>query len=305
MPLAERVRALAGAGSIGFTPGSFAKIGEVRTLLAPGTTVRIGWPSDKVTPDRLIATAKAAREQEMAPFALVPARRLASETEARDYLHRLVTEAGVRDIQLVAGDREPPRGPFRDSLDVLDSGILETAGLARVGVAAHPGGHPHADDAELRRALRVKQAWHERTGIRVRARTQVVFDAAAVPTWAREVLWAEAPSLDLEVGVCGPVPLSEAVAYAHRCSGELGVHEVARAEGIDPADPPDREFDAGRALVTLARWLETDPATPLAGLMINQFGGTERTCRWLSAVQAGDFEVDHDTILVSENWRDL
>jgi len=295
MALTETVQRLAAGGSIGFTPGSFARIGDVRPLLPKGTTVRVGWPSDKVTPDRLVATAVELRQQGMVPFVLFPARRIAGEAEGRDFLARLVGEAGVTDIQLVAGDREPPAGPFRDSLDVLESGILEDAGLERVGVAVHPGGHPLADEAELRRALRAKWAWSRRTGIPVRARSQVVFDAAAVPAWAHEVLWTEAPGMELEIGIPGPVAADTLVGYAERVGGEVALRELQRGTGIDPGAPTGA-FDAGAAVVTLARWLEREPDAPVVGLMVNQFGGIRPSAAWLTALMRGAFTLSGESL---------
>jgi len=296
MALKETIQRLAAGGSIGFTPGSFAKTGDVRPLLPTGTTVRVGWPSDKVTPDRLVATAAALREQGMFPFVLFPARRIASEAEGRHVLRRLVGEAGVADIQLVAGDREPPAGPFRDSLDVLDSGILEDAGLQRVGVAVHPGGHPIAEEADLRYALRAKWAWSRRTGIPVRARSQVVFDAAAVPAWAHDVLWTEAPGMELELGIPGPVAADTLVGYAERVGGRVALNELQRGAGIDP-EVPRGAFDAGAAVVTLARWLEQEPDAPVVGMMVNQFGGIRPSAAWLMALMGGAFTVSADSLI--------
>ncbi len=288
MALAQTIARLAAGSSVGFTPGSFRKLGDARTLLPAGTAVRVGWASDKVTPDKMIAAAGGLKAQGMAPFILFPARRLHSEDEGRDTLRRLVTEAGVADILLVAGDREEPLGPFRDSRDVLASGILEDVGLQRVGVAVHPGGHPVADEASLRRALREKVAWSQRTGIPLRARSQVVFDVGAVEAWAHDFLWCEAPGLPLELGIPGPVDAAKLATFAQRIGGATAVAELQRGTGIDPA-APEGAFDPGAAAVTLARWLEREPEAPLVGLMVNQFDELGPSAAWLAAVKRGDF----------------
>lgn len=295
MALAETLQHLAADSSVGFTPGSFKKLGDARRLLPAGTTVRVGWASDKVTPEKMLAAAGGLRAQGMQPFVLFPARRQASEDQARDFLQRLVNEAGVADILLVAGDREPPVGPFRDSLDVLASGILEDVGLQRVGIAVHPGGHPVADDAALRRALREKAAWSQRTGIPIRARSQVVFDVGAVPAWAHNVLWREVPGLPLELGIPGPVAADKLVAYAHRIGGDLAVAEVRRGTAIDP-DAPAGNYDPGAAAVTLANWLAREPDAPLVGLMVNQFDQLSPSAAWLAALKRGTFTVTDATV---------
>lgn len=296
MALAEIVQRLAAGGSVGFTPGSFKKLGDVRPLLPAGTRVRVGWASDKVTPEKMLAAAGGLRAQGMQPFVLFPARRLESEEQGRAFVRRLVQEAGVADILLVAGDREPPLGPFRDSLDVLASGILEDVGLARVGVAVHPGGHPVADDAALRRGLREKAAWSQRTGIPIRARSQVVFDVAAVPAWAHDFLWQEVPGLELELGIPGPVPADKLVTFAGHIGGRLALAELARGTSIDP-DAPAGTYDPGTALVTVARWLEREPEAPVVGLMVNQFDQLRPSAEWLAALKRGDYRLTAEKLV--------
>lgn len=209
----------------------------------------------------------------------------------REILGQLVDRAGAREVLVVAGDQQRPYGPYRDSLDLLDSGLLEAHGMARVGVAVHPQGHPTASDAELRRYLRAKQAWSDRTGVPVRARTQFVFEVAPVARWYHEVLAEDAPRLEFEVGIPGPLSAATAIKFARRCCDALGIDSFlaahptsmeARAEVIDP----------GATVVGLARLLEEEPSVPLAGLHFYPFGGFRRTAAWINAVTAGRFTLE-------------
>ena len=90
---------------------------------------------------------------------------------------------GVEQALLVAGDLEKPLGPYMSTLDIIDSGLLENSSLKRLGVAGHPEGHKQVADDVLLAALRHKQAFAARTGLKLHIATQFTFDADAIIEW--------------------------------------------------------------------------------------------------------------------------
>src|SRR5437660_89173 len=107
------------------------------------------------TPDRCFATtctrfrARSARRSAPRPcsrrrrggFNPVPhiaVRRLASFTQASDFLQRAVGEAQIRTALIIGGDPDYPVGPFPDSADLLGSGLIEGYGLREVAFAGYP-----------------------------------------------------------------------------------------------------------------------------------------------------------------------
>ncbi len=101
------------------------------------------------------------------PVPHVAVRRLASFTQASDFLHRAVSQAGVERVLLIGGD-DSPVGPFRASLDVLGTGVLERHGLGHVSFAGYPEGHPAIDQRTLDAALQAKVALARRADCRCR-----------------------------------------------------------------------------------------------------------------------------------------
>ena len=51
-------------------------------------------------------------------------------------------EAGVDEVLIIGGGVDQPVGAFDNSLQVLETGLLQKHGIRRVGVAGHPEGSP-------------------------------------------------------------------------------------------------------------------------------------------------------------------
>ncbi len=119
----------------------------LRKLLDPGTTVFVNHPPSVTHHDIVAACVRLHR----AGYVAVPhvaARRLASFTQASDFLQRAVGEAGVERILLIGGD-DSPTGPFRASLDLLATGVVERSGVQHVSFGGYPEGHPAIDTNTL------------------------------------------------------------------------------------------------------------------------------------------------------------
>ena len=143
---------------------------------APGTDVTITFLSGDDYRHNVEA-ATALRSAGYNPVPHIAAREMASREALDDFLAWLRGEAGVTRILLISGDTAPAGGPFKSSLDVRASGLLEARGITRLGVAGHPEGHPYLETAE---ALDVLDAWrewgHERK-IHVEVMTQFCFES--------------------------------------------------------------------------------------------------------------------------------
>ncbi len=154
------------------------------------------------------------------------ARRIGSEAELARAVSRL-REGGVEQVLVIAGDAAHPAGAYTNSLELLESGLLEKAGFARVAVAGHPEGHPAVAGPELWAALRAKQAWADRTGIAMHVVTQFGFDPAVICGWVRE-LGRNGVRLPVHVGMAGPTPLPKLIKYAIACGVGASVRGAMR-----------------------------------------------------------------------------
>jgi methylenetetrahydrofolate reductase (NADPH) len=218
----------------------------------------------------------------------IVARRLATERALQDALGEL-SDAGVEQVLLVAGDLERPVGKFASTVEVMDTGLLENSGIRRVGVAGHPEGHKSIGPGALLAALRHKQEFGARTGIKVHIVTQFGFNPEAVCAWDKHAT-EEGISLPVHVGIAGPTPLPKLIKFAMQCGVGASMHSLMKNMST---------------MANLAR-LATTPDEMLLGLIRGRaayggsrfvqphfyaFGGTMATATWLRAVVDGSFTV--------------
>ena len=273
----RRVAALIGAASIEISPRDEPVREQLPEFLAAGETVFVNYPGSATHHDIVAACVKL-RRAGFTPVPHVAARRLASFTQLRDFLQRARGEAGVTRIFVVAGDLVPAAGPFRDSLDLLATGLIEATGIGQVGFAGYPGGHPRIDRSSLALALRAKIAAARQRGLEVSLVTQFGFDAAAITRWMAS-LREDGILCPVRVGLAGPATIATLAKFAVRCGigaslRALGRGQTAFARILVEATPDT-------LIETLAAAEHRDATKD--GLHIFTFGGARRTAAWIHA----------------------
>ncbi|MNM80031.1 Methylenetetrahydrofolate reductase [compost metagenome] len=128
---------------------------------------------------------------------------------------------------MIAGDLATPAGPFADSTSIIESGILERAGIKVVGVGGHPQGHPVMTSAERWRVLENKCQRIEERGMAPLVITQFAFDAGIVLAWLNE-LRARGITHPVLVGVPGPASIARLVRYAAMCGVAASTSMLSR-----------------------------------------------------------------------------
>jgi methylenetetrahydrofolate reductase (NADPH) len=218
---------------------------------------------------------------------LTPVPHLAARCMAgRDALDRLLSDlrerADVDTVFLIAGDIARPSGPFADSLSVIESGLIERHGFARVGIAGHPDGHPDVADEVIWQAMQAKTAALRDHGLVCQVVTQFSFDAERVVTWLGEVE-ARAIGANIRLGIPGPASAKTLLRYAARCGVSASASAVAKYG-----------FSLGRLfgsagpdafLAKLLLGMEGLPASKVK-LHLFPFGGFQEVSRWLSQAAA-------------------
>ena len=271
----RRVVALTAAATIEISPRADLAREQLPEFLAAGETVFVNYPGSATHHD-IVAACVNLRRAGFAPVPHVAARRLASFTQLRDFLQRARGEAGVTRIFVIAGDLVPAAGPFRDSLDLLATGLIEATGIGHVGFAGYPGGHPRIGRSSLASALRAKIAAARQRGLEVSLVTQFGFDAAAITRWIAS-LREDGILCPVRVGLAGPATIATLAKFAVRCGvgaslGALGRGQSAFARILTQATP-DALLEA---LVALE-----GPDIPIEGLHLFTFGGVAHTLHWL------------------------
>jgi methylenetetrahydrofolate reductase (NADPH) len=200
--------------SLEMTGRDAARLEEAATLLPAGTRVNITYLAGE-TPEQRVGAARAAGCLGFTPVPHLAARRVRSSAELTEFLAALGEVAAVDEVFVVGGDPATPAGPYADGLAVLRSGVLQEAGVRRVGVAGYPEGHPDIATTTLDEALRAKVALLTEQGLVPAVITQFGFDVQPVLRWIHG-LRRHGIDAQVRVGVPGPVGIKRLLSYARR-----------------------------------------------------------------------------------------
>lgn len=259
--------------------------------LPAGTTVYVAH-TPRATLDDVVSVALRVESAGFRASPHIVARRIENERVLRAALRRL-RDGGIEQLLLVAGDRDPPAGPFSGTLKILDTGATVEAGFERLGVARHPEGHRAVGPTALWSALGRKQAFALRTGTKLHVVTQFGFDPRAVCAWERR-FGEHGLDLPVHVGIAGPAPLPRLIRFAMQCGVGASMQSLMRnvsamSRVARLATGPDE------MLVGLMRESAAGGATRVVASHFYAFGGAVETARWLRDVIDGAFELDPET----------
>jgi methylenetetrahydrofolate reductase (NADPH) len=268
---------LIAAASLEISPRDDPVRDRLVDLLPVGTTVFVNHPGS-VTHHDIVAACRRLRREGFVPVPHVAVRRLASFTQARDFLQRAAGEADVKRILLIGGDAVRPVGPFADSGEVLASGVAEQSGVSEVAFAGYPEGHPHIDRARLDMALRAKLAEARRRGLAASLITQFAFEAAPIMRWMAG-LRQEAVAVPVRVGIAGPATVATLAKFAVRCGIGASLRALGRGQTAFARILAEATPDA--LIASLASSEEHGVA--IDGLHLFTFGGVRRTAEWIHA----------------------
>jgi methylenetetrahydrofolate reductase (NADPH) len=249
---------------------------ELRDKFARGTDVTITFlPGDNYRHN--VETASALRRAGYNPVPHIAAREMPSREALDDFLARTRGEADVTRVVLIAGDLALAKGPFRSSLDVCASGLIEARGVLSVSVAGHPEGHPYLSAANAFKVLEAWRDWGQLTKIRVDVVTQFCFESAPILGWIGE-LDARGISLPVIVGLAGPATPATLTKFALRCGIGNSMRSLRSQIGrfgrlLTDTGPDD-----------VMRGLQSAPkavTAPIAGFHLFPFGGLRKAGEWL------------------------
>ena len=272
------------------TPGAAGKIADYRAHLRPGATVSVTFLPGSDFADTVAVAARLRREG-FNPVPHFAARSIPSRAFLAENLARLVGDAGVDQALLIGGGLDRPLGEFSDTMQLLDTGLFDRYGIARLGVAGHPEGSPDIADVQVRAALAWKNAFAERTGASLYVVTQFCFEAAPVIAWDKRIQ-AEGNRLPVHVGLPGLATLKALIGHARACgvgpSMRFLTRQARNVAKLFTVSAPDRLVTA------LATYRATDPGCGIRGVHLYPLGGLKKSARWAQAVVDGRFEMRED-----------
>jgi methylenetetrahydrofolate reductase (NADPH) len=244
-----------------------------------------------------VEAAKRLRQRGLIPVPHLAARAVDSQQSLDEALARLRCETGVDDILLIAGSNLRAAGPFENTLQVIETGSLQRAGIRRLGVAGHPEGHPQADQSALEEALAAKAAFGRAAGIEIYVVTQFFFDAAPVIAWEKRIR-AAGIALPIHPGLYGLTSMARLMRYALSCGIGASLEGLRQRStgflGLAAAEAPDR------LAVELARASLADPDLRISTFHLFPLGGLAATVSWANAMRQGRFELTREGALKVE-----
>ena len=270
------------------TPGAAAKIADYRAHLAPGTTVYVTFLPGADFAETVSVSARL-RGEGFEPVPHLAARSLPSERFLDEQLARLSGEAGVTHVLAIGGSTASPLGPFSNSMQVMETGLLDRHGIRRIGVAGHPEGSPDIPDHAITAAIAWKNAFAERTDADLYIVTQFCFEAVPIIDWDRR-LRTEGNRLPVRIGIPGIATFKSLLAHAKACGVGPSMAFLSRQarslRKLLTVSTPDR------LVAALADFRAMEPDCTVEGVHMYPLGGLRKTADWCRAVTAGRFTMN-------------
>jgi methylenetetrahydrofolate reductase (NADPH) len=283
--LKSRIMSFMRGASTEITPAEEGRLAELKLLLPAGSDLYVAH-TPNASFAHVVHTALAVRRAGFAATPHIAVRRVPDARVLRAALSQL-RAGGIEQILLIAGDAPQPLGEFSSTLDVLDAGILEEAGLARIGIAGHPEGHGTVTKEMLWKALEAKQAFADRAGQNLHIVTQFGLDGGAFAAWQEE-LARRRILLPVRIGIAGPAPIAKLLHFATQCGIGASMRTAMRNLGT-ALRAPDLAVTPDQHLLGLLR---KEVSAQIVAPHFFAFGGAPETARWMRRVAAGAFELD-------------
>lgn len=240
--------------------------------------------------DELVAAAQAVRAAGLEPWPHVSARHFSDIGTVASHVRDLRAQADVRGLLLVGGDIAQPKGAVRHVLDIIESGVLEEQGIAEVGLAGFPDGHPQMNEDELEANLLTKLAALQQHGLDGHIVTQFCFDARPLIAWL-EWLRGRGVHTPVRIGLAGPTSLLTWLNYARKCGVKASAEALASRSGLVKQafkavapDPLIRTLAAAQANGQLEN----------ASAHFFAFSGVVQTAQWAKAPMTGAIRLNKE-----------
>jgi methylenetetrahydrofolate reductase (NADPH) len=286
--LRQQIRDFVAAGSTEVTPHDEHLLDKFARVLPTGYRVYVAH-TPKESLDHVVEVARRVSALGLDASPHIVARRVTDRAALERSLKRL-TAAGVEQVLLVAGDRAEPGAAFTSTADLLETCMLQAAGIKRVGVAGHPEGHPVVAEEVLWQALERKQAIARATGLQMHIATQFGFDSRTLAAF-EQGLGRRGITLPIRAGVAGPTPFTKLLRYAAHCGVGASLKAVA-GNALSLGRLPHLVTRSDEMLLGVYRAKQVNPDSRILAPHFFAFGGVLETARWLRAVIDGSFELD-------------
>ncbi|KAB2916360.1 MAG: methylenetetrahydrofolate reductase [Hyphomicrobiaceae bacterium] len=278
--LRQAINSLLRGFSVEITPGDAKSINVAAMALPENTeTFVASLPNGRL--DDVVETAVRLKQGGLHPVPHLAARNLTSKAQLQDLLARLAGEAGVERALVIGGDRPEPSGPYEQSLQILNSGLLQKHGVRTVYLSCYPEGHPRITNDQLRSARRQKLAAAKEAGFNVGFVSQFCFESAPIIQMARELRQEDIDD-HLRIGLAGPTGPATLIKYAAICGVGPSIRAIRERQSLA------RNMMASNAeelVVEIASAQRSQPTLGLQGVHFFTFGALARTAQLIARIR--------------------
>jgi len=270
------------------TPFSAAKIDDFREVLRPGATVFITFLPGSDFADTISVAARL-RGEGFNPVPHLAARSIPDASFLDENLKKLKDQANIDEVLIIGGAVDVPVGDFADSMQIMETGLLDKYGIKKIGVAGHPEGSPDMSDEAIASALEWKNAFAERSGSELYVVTQFCFEAAPIIAWDK-AMQAMGNKLPIRIGIPGIATIKTLLNYSKACGIGASItflkRQARNVSKLLSTSAPDK------LITDLAAYKDSDPDCGLIGCHMYPLGGIKKSAKWTYAVLDGDFEMN-------------
>ena len=283
----DKLSSAAANWSIEVTPTGASKVENFAHVLQPQTCVNVTFLPGS-DPADTIAVASRLNQEGMIPIPHIAARSIKDKTHLQDIISALVKEACVSEVLVIGGGVVKPVGEFDSSIQILKSGILQSNGILKIGVAGHPEGSPDISNDAVRQALYEKNELAVKENLQMYIETQFCFEADMVLKWEKRVR-EDGNQLPIRIGIPGPATIKT-------------LFRFAKISGVGPS----MRFIAKQArnvaklmtvqsphllLSGLAEGMAADRECLIKHFHYYPFGGFEKTAKYAKAISDGNVNL--------------
>ena len=273
--------------SIEITPPGSKKIKKFSNFLDKGTSVNITFlPGTDF--DDTIATAKRLSEEGMNPIPHISARSIKSLKTLNDMVCKLKDFANVNEVLVIAGGLGNPLGCYYNSMQILETGILQKYEIKKIGVSGHPEGSPDISENKLNKAIIEKNSFAEKEGIKMYIETQFCFNPKTVLVWEKKIRKL-GNKLPIKVGIPGPATIKSLFRFA-QISGigpsmNFIVKQASNVAKLLTIQKPDI------LIKEISKSMNLDKSCLIENFHFYPFGGFEKTVKYADALNKNKFQV--------------
>jgi methylenetetrahydrofolate reductase (NADPH) len=153
--------------------------------------------------------------------------------------------SGISELFVVAGDQDPPLGPYADGASFIREFLNHDHGLTTIGSTAYPDGHALISPELIRAALFDKQQLILSAGLQSFVSTQMCFDAKRIVSWL-ETERAAGLTVPVHLGLPGAVDRTKLITLGARLGigasmrfltkNRKSITKLLSASSYDPAE---------------------------------------------------------------------